>query len=101
MEQRGGRQGALTARCGGAGACVEPRWQPEENDRGGARPVELLGQPSVTYYRGSARLTRTRDGNGPDLILSHGYLASARHVMRPKSAAFKGKHLWFRTVLLK
>lgn len=68
MEQRGGRQGALTARCGGAGACVEPRWQPEENDRGGARPLELLGQPSVTYYRGSARLTRTRDGNGPDLI---------------------------------
>lgn len=46
-----GRQGALMARCGGARACVEPRWQPEENDRGRARPLELLGQPSVTYYR--------------------------------------------------
>lgn len=34
--------------------CVEPRWQPEENDRGRARPLELLGQPSVTTGRRSS-----------------------------------------------
>lgn len=45
------RQGALRGRCGGAGVCVEPRWQPEENDRGRARPSTGAPRTAVCHLR--------------------------------------------------